>query len=85
MDIDSISLYRQCYMKYREYIYIFVCSAIVFGCGWALSENLKVNQKVPTKRITEHVKGLLTIMFHSSTANPRIKMDANEMHEEKSD
>ncbi|CAB5331811.1 unnamed protein product [Rhizophagus irregularis] len=57
-------------------------SAIVFGCGWALSENLKVNQKVPTKRITEHVKGLLTIMFHSGTANPRLKMNANEMHEE---
>lgn len=60
----------------------FVCSAIVFGCGWALSENLKVNQKVPTKRITEHVKGLLTIMFHFGTANPRLKMNANEMHEE---
>ncbi|CAB4392569.1 unnamed protein product [Rhizophagus irregularis] len=57
-------------------------SAIVFGCGWALSENLKVNQKVPTKRITEHVKGLLTIMFHSGSANPRLKMNANEMHEE---
>ncbi|RGB23102.1 hypothetical protein C1646_822251 [Rhizophagus diaphanus] len=28
-------------------------SAIIFGCGWALSENLKVNQKVPTKQITE--------------------------------
>ncbi|UZO14704.1 uncharacterized protein OCT59_006153 [Rhizophagus irregularis] len=48
-------------------------SAIVFGCGWALSENLKVNQKVPTKRIAEHVKGLLTIMFHSGTANPGSK------------
>ncbi|CAG8680823.1 1913_t:CDS:2 [Funneliformis caledonium] len=57
-------------------------SAIIFGCEWALSENLKVNQKVLTKRITEYVKGLLTIMFHTGTANPRLKMNTNEIHEE---
>jgi len=25
---------------------------------------------------------LLTVMFHTGTANPRLKMNANEMHEE---
>ena len=35
-----------------------------------------------TKRITERVKELLTIMFHTGTANPRLKMNASEMHEE---
>jgi hypothetical protein len=41
-----------------------------------------MNHKGPTKRITEHVKELLTVMFHSGTANPRMKINANEMHEE---
>ncbi|CAI2193703.1 5856_t:CDS:1, partial [Funneliformis geosporum] len=28
------------------------------------------------------VKELLTIMFHTSTANPRLKMNVSEMHKE---
>jgi len=43
---------------------------------------LKVNQKQQIKRISEHIKELLTVMFHTGTANPRLKMNANEMHEE---
>ncbi|RIB06476.1 hypothetical protein C2G38_2046756 [Gigaspora rosea] len=49
---------------------------------WALPESLKVNQKGPTKRLIEQIKELLTIMFHTGTANPRLKMNANERHEE---
>ncbi|CAG8668792.1 44590_t:CDS:2 [Gigaspora margarita] len=54
----------------------------VFVRGWALLESLKVNQKGPTKRITEQIKELLMIIFYTSTANSRLKMNANEMHEE---
>ncbi|CAI2163669.1 19023_t:CDS:2, partial [Funneliformis geosporum] len=57
-------------------------SAIVFVCRWALTEKLKVNQKSLTKRITECVKKLFTIMLHTGTANSRLKMNASEMHEE---
>ncbi|CAG8758644.1 12879_t:CDS:2, partial [Gigaspora rosea] len=54
----------------------------VFVRGWALPESLKVNQKGPTKRLTEQIKELLMIMFHTGTTNPRLKMNANKMHEE---
>ncbi|CAI2184943.1 4314_t:CDS:2 [Funneliformis geosporum] len=56
-------------------------SAIVFVYGWALTEKLKANQKGLTKQITKCVKKLLTLMFHTGTANPRLKINASEMHE----
>ncbi|CAG8800494.1 13393_t:CDS:2, partial [Gigaspora rosea] len=49
---------------------------------WAFQENLKVNHKDPVKRLTEKVKGLLGVMFHSGVTNTKLKMDAAEMHME---
>ncbi|UZO23756.1 uncharacterized protein OCT59_016087 [Rhizophagus irregularis] len=53
-----------------------------FFSGWALKENEKTKSREPAKRMTAEVKRLLEIMFHTGTANPRQKMNAQQMHEE---
>ncbi|CAB4380834.1 unnamed protein product [Rhizophagus irregularis] len=53
-----------------------------FFLGWALKENEKTKSREPAKRMTAEVKRLLEIMFHTGTANPRQKMNAQQMHEE---
>ncbi|CAG8530244.1 10052_t:CDS:2, partial [Dentiscutata heterogama] len=40
---------------------------------WALKENQKLTQHEPTKKITEEIKSLLEIMFH--TAHSEIEAD----------
>ncbi|CAB4383393.1 unnamed protein product [Rhizophagus irregularis] len=54
----------------------------IFFSGWALKENEKTRTCEPVKRMTREVKHLLEIMFHTGTANPRQKMNAQQMHEE---
>ena len=54
----------------------------IFFSGWALKENEKTKTREPVKRMTKEVKHLLEIMFHTGTANPRQKMNAQQMHEE---
>ncbi|CAI2176622.1 7836_t:CDS:2 [Funneliformis geosporum] len=49
-------------------------SAIIFVRRWVLSENLKANQKQQIKRIPEHIKKLLIVMFHTGIVNPRLKI-----------
>ncbi|CAB4442453.1 unnamed protein product [Rhizophagus irregularis] len=53
-----------------------------FTSGWALKENEKTRQRGPVKRISPQVKYLLESMFHTGTANPRQKLNAQQMHEE---
>ncbi|CAB5380689.1 unnamed protein product [Rhizophagus irregularis] len=53
-----------------------------FFSGWALKENEKTKSREPAKRMTAEVKRLLEIMFHTGMANPRQKMNAQQMHEE---
>ncbi|CAB5303833.1 unnamed protein product [Rhizophagus irregularis] len=53
-----------------------------FTSGWALKENEKTRQRGPVKRISSQVKYLLESMFHTGTANPRQKLNAQQMHEE---
>ncbi|RHZ82229.1 hypothetical protein Glove_110g46 [Diversispora epigaea] len=50
--------------------------------SWALKENEKNKIREPVKRMTAEIKRLLEIMFHSGTANPRQKLNAQQMHEE---
>jgi hypothetical protein len=52
-----------------------------FFSGWALKEN-EIRTREPVKRMTVEIKRLLEIMFHTGTANPRQKMNAQQMHEE---
>ena len=54
----------------------------MFISGWALKENEKTRQRGPVKRISQQVKQLLESMFHTGTANPRQKLNAQQMHEE---
>jgi len=54
----------------------------VFTSGWALKEKEKNRQRGPVKRISLQVKHLLESMFHTGTANPRQKLNAQQMHEE---
>ena len=54
----------------------------IFFSGWALKENEKTKTRKPVKRMTKEVKHLLEIMFHTGMANPRQKMNAQQMHEE---
>ncbi|EXX51998.1 hypothetical protein RirG_256930 [Rhizophagus irregularis DAOM 197198w] len=54
----------------------------MFTSGWALKENEKTRQRGPVKRISPQVKYLLESMFHTGTANPRQKLNAQQMHEE---
>ena len=54
----------------------------IFTNGWALKENEKTHQRGPVKRISSQVKQLLESMFHTGTANPRQKLNAQQMHEE---
>jgi hypothetical protein len=58
------------------------CSQKVFFSGWALKENEKTRTREPVKRMTTEVKRLLEIMFHTGTADPRQKMNSQQMHEE---
>ncbi|RHZ51763.1 hypothetical protein Glove_470g7 [Diversispora epigaea] len=53
-----------------------------FFSGWALKENEKNKIREPVKRMTAEIKRLLEIMFHSGTANPHQKLNAQQMHEE---
>ncbi|CAG8701405.1 2411_t:CDS:2, partial [Cetraspora pellucida] len=53
-----------------------------FVLSWVLQENLKVNQKESVKRLTEQVKKLLGVMFHSGVMNSKLKINAAEMHAE---
>ncbi|CAB4442280.1 unnamed protein product [Rhizophagus irregularis] len=53
-----------------------------FTSEWALKENEKTRQRGPVKRISPQVKYLLESMFHTGTANPRQKLNAQQMHEE---
>ncbi|CAG8819661.1 8546_t:CDS:1, partial [Racocetra fulgida] len=43
--------------------------------------NEKIRTRKPVKRMTEEVRQLLKMMFHMGTANPRQKMNAQQMHE----
>ncbi|GBC07673.1 hypothetical protein RclHR1_07610003 [Rhizophagus clarus] len=54
----------------------------VFTSGWALKENKKTCQRGSVKRISLQVKHLLESIFHTRTANPRQKLNAQQMHEE---
>ena len=64
-------------------IYLFFWySQRVFTSGWALKENEKTRQRGPIKRISPQVKHLLESMFHTGTANPRQKLNAQQMYEE---
>ncbi|RHZ83505.1 hypothetical protein Glove_91g130 [Diversispora epigaea] len=53
-----------------------------FFSGWVLKENEKNKIHEPVKRMTTEIKRLLEIMFHSGTANPRQKLNAQQMYEE---
>ncbi|UZO13203.1 uncharacterized protein OCT59_004708 [Rhizophagus irregularis] len=53
-----------------------------FTSGWALKKNKKTRQRGPVKRISPQVKYLLESMFHTGTANPCQKLNAQQMHEE---
>jgi hypothetical protein len=64
------------------YLFFFLRSQQTFTSGWALKENEKTRQRGPVKRISPQVKYLLESMFHTGTANPRQKLNAQQMHEE---
>ncbi|PKY49350.1 hypothetical protein RhiirA4_465303 [Rhizophagus irregularis] len=53
----------------------------VFTSGWALKENEKTHHPGPIKRISQQVKHLLETIFHTGTANPHQKLNAQQMHE----
>ncbi|PKY59214.1 hypothetical protein RhiirA4_514713, partial [Rhizophagus irregularis] len=54
----------------------------VFTSGWVLKENEKTRYRGSAKRISLPVKQLLESMFHTRTANPRQKLNAQQMYEE---
>ena len=77
------NIYNHLFLLIVLFIFFFLLhSQQVFTSGWALKEKEKTHQREPVKRISPQVKHLLKSMFHTGTANPRQKLNAQQMHEE---
>ncbi|CAB5200840.1 unnamed protein product [Rhizophagus irregularis] len=75
-NIFSCTIFKVATNLYKPFYYR------IFFSGWALKENKKTRTREPVKRMTREIKHLLEIMFHTGTANPRQKMNTQQMHEE---